>query len=68
MKKFLAIALFLVLVASVFVVASGAAETDYWEVNRNCLVKVKGIEDEEGNITVPTFKAVEENIDRVIFE
>lgn len=61
MKKFLAIALFLVLVASVFVVASGAAETDYWEVNRNCLVKVKGIEDEEGNITVPTFKAVEEN-------
>lgn len=61
MKKFLAIALFLVLVASVLVVASGAAETEYWDVNRNCLVKVKGIEDEEGNITVPTFKAVEEN-------
>ena len=62
MKKFLAIVLLLILVASVFVVASSAADApDYWEINRNCLVKVMGIEDEEGNITVPSFKEVAEN-------
>lgn len=62
MKKILAITLLLILVASVFVVASSAADApDYWEINRNCLVKVMGIEDEEGNITVSSFKEVAEN-------
>ena len=62
MKKILAIALLLVLVASVLAIASSAADApDYWEINRNCLVKVMGIEDEEGNITVPSFKEVAEN-------
>ncbi len=55
MKKFLAIALLLVLVASVFVVASTAAEAPtYWSISSNCLVKAKVLDDG----TVPTFKEV----------
>lgn len=55
MKKFLAIALLLVLVASVFIVASTAAEAPtYWSISSNCLVKAKVLDDG----TVPTFKEV----------
>ena len=55
MKKFLSIALLLVLVASVFVVASSAAETPtYWAIDKECLVKARVLKDG----TVPTFKAV----------
>jgi hypothetical protein len=58
MKKFLAIALLLVMVASVFVVASTAAETPtYWAISPDCLVKTKLLDDG----TVPTFKKVGTN-------
>ena len=60
MKKFLAIALLIVLVASVFVVASTAAETPtYWAISSNCLIKSKVLDDG----TVPTFKAVDSSDD-----
>ncbi len=56
MKKFLAIALFIVLVASVFVVASAAEDTPaYWSINPACLVKAKTLADGK----VPTFKATD---------
>ena len=56
MKKFLAIALLVVLVASVLVVASTAAETPtYWAISSDCLIKSKVLDDG----TVPTFKAVD---------
>ena len=58
MKKFLAIALLLVMVASVFVVVSTAAETPtYWAISPDCLVKTKLLDDG----TVPTFKKVGTN-------
>lgn len=58
MKKFLAIALLVVLVASVLVVASTAAETPtYWAISSDCLIKSKVLDDG----TVPTFKAVDDS-------
>lgn len=56
MKKFLAIALFLVLAVSLFAVASTAAETaTYWSISSDCLVKARVLDDG----TVPTFKQVD---------
>lgn len=60
MKKILAIALLLVLVASVFVVAStAAAEPTYWAIHNDCLIKSKVLSDG----TVPTFKLVDDSSD-----
>ena len=58
MKKFLAVALLLVLVVSVFVVASTAAEEPtYWAIHNDCLIKSKVLSDG----TVPTFKLVDDS-------
>mgnify|MGYP007037152787 CR=1 FL=1 len=59
MKKVLALAVLLTLLASAFVIVSSAATAPkYWSLDSNCLIKVKEIEDDNGDITVPTFKAV----------
>ncbi len=59
MKKFLAIALFIVLVTSVLVVASTAADAPiYWEIDPQCYVEAKELIDSNGNAYVSTFKAV----------
>ncbi len=56
MKKFLSIALLLVLLGTLFVVATTAAEADtYWSISAECLVKARVLDDG----TVPTFKKVE---------
>ena len=56
MKKFLSIALLVVLAVSVLVVTSNASETpSYWSVSDNCYVKSKLLDDG----TVPTYKEVE---------
>ena len=61
MKKFLAIALFIVLVASVLVVASTAANAPiYWEIDSQCYVEAKELIDSNGNAYVTTFKAVKD--------
>jgi len=60
MKKFLSIALLLVLVASVFVVASNAAKAPaFWSISPDCLVNARVLDDG----TVPTFKQVEASND-----
>lgn len=56
MKKFLSVALFIVLLVSVLIVVSNAAETPtYWSIGSDCLVKARMLDDG----TVPTFKQVE---------
>lgn len=54
MKKILSLILFVVLVVAVFAVAASATSTttEYWEINPDCLVKAKTLDDG----TVPTFK------------
>lgn len=62
MKKVLALAVLLALLASAFVIVSSAATAPkYWSLDSNCLIKVKEIEDDNGDITVPTFKAVKDD-------
>lgn len=54
MKKFLSIAVLIILVVSVFAVTSSASDT-YWSISPLCRVEAKTLEDG----TVPTFKQVE---------
>lgn len=62
MKKFLSIALLVVLVVSVFVIASSAADTaTYWSVSNSCLVKAKVLSDG----SVPTYKELSTNAGKV---
>ena len=56
MKRFLSIPLLLVLIGTLLVVATTAAEADtYWSISADCLVKARILDDG----TVPTFKKVE---------
>lgn len=62
MKKFLTIAVFMVLVISLFAVASTAADAPtYWTVDSQCYVEVKELTDANGDVYVPTFKSVVDN-------